>query len=249
MGFKVIYTYCVIDSGDKLKGRIKGLDGAIIYNIPHRDIGLISSEIGRGITDTGKTDVLRHEEVVEREMGNYVVLPMRFNTVFNTRDDAVCILKKHYGEFKENINRLRDKVEFGVRVIWPGEVIKENIAHAHKGSTAGSGASGDTPAKRYMKEKLAEHEIEKAFEKEAEQHILALESVLKDCISEKKVEKLKSCDLLLDANYLVKKGAAGDFREAFEHFKKEHSDFKYLFSGPWPPYNFVRVKIPPHPPF
>jgi len=248
LGFKVIYAYCVIDSGDKLKDRIKGLDDAIICNIPHRDIGLISSEIGRRITDISNTDVLRHEAVVERVMKDFVVLPVRFNTVFRTEDDAIDILRGCYDEFKKNIKRLRDKVEFGVRIIWQGERIKEGIARTHKGSIAGSGASGDTPAKRYMKEKVAEHEREKIFEQEAEKHIRALESILKDYISEKRVEKLKSCDLLLDANYLVGKGAVGDFREAYEHFKKEHGDFRYLFSGPWPPYNFVQVKIPPNPP-
>ncbi|MEI6633063.1 MAG: GvpL/GvpF family gas vesicle protein [Chlamydiota bacterium] len=243
----MIYSYCVIDSGDTLKERINGLDGAIIYTIPHRDIGLVSSEIGRVIKDAGRTDVLRHEEVVERVMGRYVVLPMRFNTVFGTEADAVDVLRRRYDEFKKNINRLRDKVEFGVRIIWPGERIREGIARAHKSSTAGSGAPGDTPAKRYVKEKLAEHETQKAFEREAEKHIRALESILQDAISEKRAERLKSRDLLLDAKYLVGKGAARDFRELFERFKKEHGDFRYLFSGPWPPYNFVRVRIPPKP--
>ena len=107
----MIYSYCVIDSGDTLKERINGLDGAIIYTIPHRDIGLVSSEIGRVIKDAGRTDVLRHEEVVERVMGRYVVLPMRFNTVFGTEADAVDVLRRRYDEFKKNINMLRDKVE------------------------------------------------------------------------------------------------------------------------------------------
>jgi hypothetical protein len=56
---------------------------------------------------------------------------------------------------------------------------------------------------------------------------------------EKKTKKLKTENLLMDAVYLVEKDNEGNFREAFEHVKSTCPDFKYLFSGPWPAYNFV----------
>ena len=59
--------------------------------------------------------------------------------------------------------------------------------------------------------------------------------------SEKKLTKLKTENLLLDAVYLVEKSQEGNFREAFEHIKSARPDFKYLFSGPWPAYNFVTL--------
>ncbi|MCJ7788781.1 MAG: GvpL/GvpF family gas vesicle protein, partial [Candidatus Atribacteria bacterium] len=49
----------------------------------------------------------------------------------------------------------------------------------------------------------------------------------------------KTENLLLDAVYLVEKDKQNDFREAFEHIKSGPPGLKYLFSGPWPAYNFV----------
>ena len=57
--------------------------------------------------------------------------------------------------------------------------------------------------------------------------------------AEKKLVKLKTENLLLDAVYLVEKDKQNDFREAFEHIKSGPPGLKYLFSGPWPAYNFV----------
>jgi hypothetical protein len=57
--------------------------------------------------------------------------------------------------------------------------------------------------------------------------------------AEKKLKRLKTENLLLDAVYLVERDRQNDFKEAFEHIKGPHTDFKFLFSGPWPPYNFV----------
>ena len=43
----------------------------------------------------------------------------------------------------------------------------------------------------------------------------------------------------MNAVYLVENDREGDFREAFENVKRTHPHLKYLFSGPWPAYNFV----------
>jgi hypothetical protein len=47
--------------------------------------------------------------------------------------------------------------------------------------------------------------------------------------------------LLLDAAYLVEKSQVCNFKEAFWHIKNAHPGFKFLFSGPWPAYNFIAM--------
>ena len=60
------------------------------------------------------------------------------------------------------------------------------------------------------------------------------------------MEKLKSDNLLLNAYYLVEKEKQRDFKEAFERAKNTPGDLNYLFSGPWPPYNFINLSKKPY---
>lgn len=242
----MIYAYCVIDSAGEIGERIEGLDGGVVYNIPYRGMGLAASEIKEGVRDIDGIQVLRHEEVVERLMAKFTVLPMRFSTVFGCAKDALTMLEKYYDEFKDNLGGVCGKAEYGIRIIWNGEGVKGEITCAVMGEGRRHCASDCSPARRYVGGKLIEHRIERAFEAEAEKRIAFVDGFFTGVASEKKLEKLKRDKLLVNAFYLVQRENQGRFMEAFERLQKESSGLRFLLSGPWPPYNFVRVKILPH---
>jgi len=283
-----IYTYGIIDSNASIIEPINGLEGACVYNLPYRDIGAAVSKlinlapVGRSgvnqIKEINRDDVLKHEEVVERLMENSTVLPVRFFTTFNQEEEVMVMLKEYYQDFKENLSKLRNKVEFGIRVIWPGETIRNRIIEASKKFNAfatkspqcfgdppkhcgGNGESakqcggnfgGDvtmpdsSPGKIFAKEKFERYKIDKEFAEEANRCIALLDDFFSKFAAEKKLEKLKSDNLLLNAYYLVEKEKQGDFKEAFERAKNTPGDLKYLFSGPWPPYNFINLNKKPY---
>jgi len=241
----MIYCYCIIDSNRPLVGKIAGLEEAPVYNIPYHEMGLIVSSLKEEIKGITEDRVLIHERVVESLMGNYTVLPMRFITVFKNRDGALSLMRDHYIDFKNNILRLRNKVEYGIRVIWSGDLVREGIARKLEEETEQLSISGNTPAKNYLKKKLKEYRINTKFKEEAEENITLIDNLFQNLAAEKKLEKLKSNDLLLSACYLVEKNRQSQFKETFEKLKNTHTHLKYLFSGPWPPYNFI--KLTPNP--
>ena len=241
----MIYCYCIIDSNRPLVGKIAGLEEAPVYNIPYHEMGLIVSSLKEEIKGITEDRVLIHERVVESLMGNYTVLPMRFITVFKNRDGALSLMRDHYIDFKNNILRLRNKVEYGIRVIWSGDLVREGIARKLEEETEQLSISGNTPAKNYLKKKLKEYRINTKFKEEAEENITLIDNLFQNLAAEKKLEKLKSNDLLLSACYLVEKNRQSQFKETFEKLKNIHTHLKYLFSGPWPPYNFI--KLTPNP--
>ena len=241
----MIYCYCIIDSNRPLVGKIAGLEEAPVYNIPYHEMGLIVSSLKEEIKGITEDRVLIHERVVESLMGNYTVLPMRFITVFKNRDGALSLMRDHYIDFKNNILRLRNKVEYGIRVIWSGDLVKEGIARKIEEETEQLSIPGNTPAKNYLKKKLKEYRINTKFKEEAEENITLIDNLFQNLAAEKKLEKLKSNDLLLSACYLVEKNRQSQFKETFEKLKNTHTHLKYLFSGPWPPYNFI--KLTPNP--
>ena len=84
--------------------------------------------------------------------------------------------------------------------------------------------------------------LDKGFKEEADKCIREIDSFFSKFAAEKRLEKLRSTTLLLSVAYLVEKTKQDRFRQAFEHLKRNISpELKYMFSGPWPPYNFIAL--------
>jgi hypothetical protein len=234
-----LYLYGIIDSSNQTKESIYGLEGSGVYNIPYCDIGVVVSEISRPIQKVTEGTVLEHEAVVEKLMEIFIVLPVRFHTIIDGRDNLLSMMQRYYREFKDNLERLRNKFEFGIKVIWSADKIKENIIKPLNKKQQKKLELSSSPSKKFMKDKFDKYKIDKEFEAKADKFIKVMDISFSKFAAEKRIEKLKTENLLLDAVYLVEKDKESNFREAFEHVKSARPDFKYLFSGPWPAYNFV----------
>ena len=234
-----LYVYAIIDSTGGIGESIKGLFEATVYTIPYRDIGIVVSDLDSQVQIKTEESVLKHEKVVEALMDKFTVLPMRLYTVFGKKEDMLLKLKDHYEDFIENLDRVRDKCEFGIKVIWAGNVIKERIINAHKNESLS--AEPEQSGAKFMKEKFRNYKIDKEFEEEADRCIAIVDGFFNRYVSEKKLEKLKTDNLLLSAAYLVDKEKSDDFKKAFEELRSSGGDLKYLLSGPWPAYNFITL--------
>ena len=235
-----LYAYGVIDSNEKMEESIKGLSEASVYNIPYRDIGIVVSDLDPQAQIKNEESIMRHEEVVEVLMDRFTILPMRLYTVFSGKEELLLKAKDHYEDFIKNLNRVRNKAEFGIKVIWAGNIIKERIINAHKSESPS--ADPTRAGTKFMKEKFEKYKIDKEFEEEADRCIAILDGFLNRIASEKKIEKLKTDNLLLSASYLVDNEKRDDFETAFEVLRNSQGgDLKYLLSGPWPPYNFITL--------
>jgi len=234
-----LYLYGIIDSSDQIKESIYGLEGAGVYNIPFCDIGVVVSEICQPLQDITEDAVLEHEAVVEKLMADFTVLPVRFQTIVDSRDNLHSMMHSYYKDFKDNMGRLYNKLEFGIKVIWRAEKIKENIIKTLEKDEQKNLESDSSQGKKFMTEKFEKYKIDKEFQIKADKLIKAMDIFFSKFAAEKKLGRLKTENLLMDAVYLVEKDKKGDFREAFEYVKSARPDLKYLFSGPWPAYNFV----------
>ncbi|MDP2929375.1 MAG: GvpL/GvpF family gas vesicle protein [Candidatus Omnitrophota bacterium] len=233
-----VYAYGVIDSNEKIDETMRGLNDAPLFNIPYRDIGIVVSDLNAQIQKEDKTSVLKHEEVVEKLMDKFTILPMRFLTLFSGKEQILLMMKDYYDDFIENLDKLREKIEFGVKTIWPGDLIKERITAAHRKSD-NLPLVASSSGKSFMNEKFENYKIDKEFEEEADRCIAIVDGFFSKFISEKRLEKLKTDNLLLSASYLVDNEKRDDFKKAFEELRGSGGDLKYLLSGPWPPYNFI----------
>ena len=135
------YIYGIIDSNRAPDDPMTGLEGAPVHILPHRNLGVLISDFPAWIRNATKDRAIAHERVVERFMADFTVLPFRFLTLFAKKEDVRAMMNDRYGDFKDNLERLRGKAEFGIKVIWPGARIRARITPRENGAPVPAPAS------------------------------------------------------------------------------------------------------------
>ena len=114
------YVYCVIKTPDERDfGPIGiGEGGNLVYTVRYHDLAAVVSDTPIRIYDPTRENVLAHELVNETVMREYTVIPMSFGTIFRTKNDIIELLKSTYRAFDDVLEKMRDKIEFGLKVLW-----------------------------------------------------------------------------------------------------------------------------------
>ena len=237
-----IVSYGVIDSSETIDSLITGTIGIRIYNIPYRDIGMVISGSDRSSMKVNNNDnTPDYKLVVEHLMQKFTVLPVRFRTPVSKKD-ILSIMENNYYDFKDNLNRLRHKVEFGLRVVWKEDEVKDWITREYKRGAYGKLKAYDPRGIKFIEDVFDKYVIEKEFKDMADIFISIVDNFLGKYASEKRFEKLKSKNLLLKALYLIDKKRQKEFKEAFDLFRIAPGNLNYTLRGPLPPFNFVEIE-------
>ena len=237
-----LYIYAVMDSEREFTAPLLGLDGSPVGIIACGGMSAAFSNLERSGSRLGPDDALVHEAVVEKLMTIATVLPFRFGTLFVSQKEVLIMMVEHVTEFRENLTRLRHKAEFGLKVLWPAEVVQREILGSFPHDTSGGHCLSNSAAGKYMAERLGAFRINQLIEAEADRRIAEIDGRFSRWVVEKKLERLLTPNLLLKAVYLVEADRQEEFKQAYADMQREAGNLRYLFSGPWPPYNFVRME-------
>ena len=123
------YVYCVIKSETPLSFGMLGIgpDPAEVHTVHYRDIAAVVSNTPMVVQDPTRDNVLAHQRVNETVMQQHTVIPMSFGTVFKTDDDIMELLRSAYDAFTDVLNKMQDKFEFGLKVLWDRDQIIREI--------------------------------------------------------------------------------------------------------------------------
>ena len=127
------YVYCIIKCPKEREfGQIGiGEGNSLVYTVHYGDLAAVVSDTPIRIYDPTRENVLAHEFVNETVMREYTVIPMSFGTLFRTEEDIVVLLKSTYQAFDDVLEKMRDKIEFGLRVLWDRERVVSTIEEEH----------------------------------------------------------------------------------------------------------------------
>ena len=216
----MIWVYAICERPEAPLPRMRGLAQAAVEGVPEGDlVGVIS----RHVDPPGEPalDALSvHERVIEGLMADRAVLPMRFGTRLPDDDALRDVLAARRQEFAATLDRVRGRVEVGVRALRRGNDDDEIGAEA-----PGSGRA-------YVEAKLrtgrrAEHEAAAVHEPLARLAVAASR------------RPARRPEELLRASYLLDAGVVDRFRATVERLQRATPGVAILCTGPWPTYSFV----------
>ena len=234
------YVYAIQPRTSRLPASLRGLWGGQLSTVSHHNLAAV---ISAGDPDDLRptTDlVLHHESIVEALRRSGPGLPVRFGTLLANAQAVERALAERYGVLASDLERLGDKVELGLTVLWDGPgPAPDHVDSDVEASREPPGSGSQGPGARYLRARLAASRREEAERNAAEVRARELDRALGDAAIERRCGLPRTRRMAIRSAYLLDPSQVSSFQEVFEAVRGEHADLQFLLSGPWPPYSFV----------
>jgi hypothetical protein len=239
------YVYCVIRSEQPLSFGPLGLgpDPADVHTIHYRDICAVVSNTPIVVQDPTRENVLAHQRVNETVMQKHTVIPMSFGTVFKTDDDITELLRSAYDAFSDVLNKMQDKFEFGLKVLWDRDQIIREIEDEDEDirrlKSEISSQKGSTYFARMQYGRL----IDAALQARSERYVAEIFHGLRDVSVASRSNKPIGDRMIMNAAFLVARETEQAFDARVKEIGQRYDKLTFKYTGPWPPYNFVNIRL------
>jgi len=239
------YVYCIIRASQPLKFGAIGMDEQWpdVYTINFKDMAAVISDIPLAPLDSTRENVLAHERVNETVMRDHTVIPMSFGTIFKTREDIVELLRSAYDAFADVLSKMQDKLEFGLKVLWDRDeivrAIEQEDEDIHRLKTEISSQKGSTYFARMQYGRL----IDGALQQRSERYVAEFLQRLRDVSVASRVNRAIGDKMIMNAAFLVQRDQEPAFDRRIKEIASAFDKLTFKYTGPWPPYNFVNIRL------
>src|SRR5205807_460011 len=244
-----VYVYCIIECGDPRNfGKIGiGGRGDEVYTVHYRDLAAVVSRAPLQVYDPTRENALTHEHVNEVVMidNGFTPVPMSFGTLFKTEEDTIEFLKDTYDALRDGLQKMKDKLEFGLKVNWDrdnvlAEIEKENEELRRLKAEIESNQQTSTYFARMQLGRL----VEQALSDKSDLYVREIYDHLRDSATASRHNKPIGDKMILNAAFLVERETSAAFdlkvQEIAQHYEGR---LRFVYTGPWPPYNFVNIRL------
>jgi hypothetical protein len=239
------YVYCIIDAPDPLRfGPIGiGADPSDVYSVHYKNLAAVVSDAPLEVLDSTRENVLAHERVNETVMREHTVIPMSFGTIFKTREDIVELLRSAAEAFGDVLNKMQNKLEFGLKVLWDREQAireveaeDEDIGRLKKEI---SGQKGPTYFARMQYGRL----VDAALVSRSERYVADILELLRDVSVASRINKPIGEKMIMNVAFLISRDQEAAFDAKVKSIAGKFDKLTFKYTGPWPPYNFVNIRL------
>ena len=241
------YVYCIIETSEPRSFGPMGIGGRKdeVYTVHHKGLAAVVSNSPLVVYDPTRENVFTHEQVNENVMREFTVLPMAFGALFRTEEDIVELIRGTYDALRDVLAKMQGKVEFGLKVNWDRDKVTaeleekdDEIRHLKEQIT--SRTTGSTYFARMQLGRL----IETALTDQADAYIREVYSQLRDTAVASRANKPIGDRMIMNAAFLIERDREAEFDQKVKEIaSKYEGKLSFKYTGPWPPYNFVHIRL------
>jgi hypothetical protein len=239
------YVYCIIKSGDLRRfGPIGiGPEPSEVHTVHYQDIAAVVSNIPIVVHEPTRDNVLAHQRVNERVMQQHTVIPMSFGTVFKTQDDIIELLRSAYNAFTDVLTKMQDKFEFGLKVLWDRDQIIEEIEKDDEDIRRLKDEISSQKGSTYFARMQYGRLIDAALQGRSERYVADVFRALRDVSVASRSNKPIGDRMIMNAAFLVSRSMEQAFDLRVKDIGQRYDKLTFKYTGPWPPYNFVNIRL------
>ena len=244
-----VYVYCIIECAEPRGFGKIGIGGRNdeVYTVHYRDLAAVVSRAPLQVYDPTRENALTHEHVNEVVMidNGFTPVPMSFGTLFKTEEDTIEFLKDTYDALRDVLQKMKDKLEFGLKVNWDRENVlveieKENEELRKLKAEIESNQQSSTYFARMQLGRL----VEQALADKSDAYVREIYDHLRDAAIASRHNKVIGDKVIMNAAFLVPRENAKFFDEKIREINARYEGkLTFKETGPWPPYNFVTIRL------
>ena len=240
------YVYCIVRTETPRSFGTIGIGGRgdEVYTVHHREFAAVVSSCPLIIFDPTRENALAHEHVNEVVMRDFTVLPMSFGTVFRTEDDIKAFLQGTYDALVEVLEKMEGKIEFGLKVNWDKDEIIHEIEQENDEIRRLKSEIASQPSSSYFSKMQLGRVVESALQSKADEYVKEIYETLRNAAIASRSNKPIGDKMILNAAFLVEREQSELFDQKISDIaRKYENELSFLYTGPWPPYNFVNIRL------
>lgn len=216
----MLYLYAVVEAPPPPLRLPLGIGGGPPHFVEAAGLAFAAGEIPNRRLAADPAEVWCHQQVIEALIGAAPALPLRFGTL--VEDGATCrrLLTRHRDALHAQLNRVRHRVEFAIRVsgfsedeqVDTGALNGPGVSYLRALARREAGWPPSTAA--FPHDRLAAHAADRLlWPRPASQPDLR-------------------------ASFLVDKSNVQAFLKDMSELQRARPDLGFTCTGPWPPYSF-----------
>lgn len=230
----MIYLYAIKRRSALQLPEMKGLQN---YPLEKIQVGELDAVISRcdALDTNPSSDVLwKHEGIIEALMKEQCVLPVRYGTCLGSNEELVRLIQTQGNSLQSDLERLNGCVEVSLRII---DSSKRRVEK--KREEPPSESPVQSGGIEYLRKRLQLMNAVTEQQKEMNAWNLAIHDKLMTVSLDGSFDVHTHPVLMTTGAYLLKKERLHHFQELLGELRSENREYKFMCTGPWPPYNFV----------
>jgi len=240
-----LYLYGITVAQGTVPVEIPGIENAEVEQVVEGSLAAIVTRVTTQKIRPQRSNLAAHHHVLRDLTDQQPILPAAFGTIAGSEEQLREVLRRNRDVLREQLKRLRGKVEMGLGIYWETPNIFEFFVATHR-------------ELEQMRDRLFRPGKEPTFEEKVEMGKL-FESLLQDnrqrhtrqviealspyCAEIRTIDPGEE-KMIMKLACLVEKSRRGQWEDGIEAVAR-HFDNNYCFkyTGPWAPHNFADVDL------